>query len=451
MDRGARVKLRVVDLAYGGEGVARPENQPVVFLPQALPGELVEAKITASKKNYSRAEVLDIIETSSARVTPDCPVYDNCGGCQLQHLDYKEQLAAKKKMITDSLERIAGLEFDAIGSQFQVQGMEFPWYYRNKGQFPLSYIDDELKAGFYQAGSHKLIPFAECKIQDQPINRLLQKTVSKVREQQIEPYQEKEHSGTLRHLLLRSARCSGQLQLTFITRLEQRAPWQQLAQELKEENRALKGVYQNINPRQTNVILGARSRLLAGQPAIEEYLGEKMFLIYPSSFFQINSLMAERLYRATRQLAEKFNPRTIIDAYCGSGVIALYLADLSSEVYGIDSNKASIEAAQANAKLNQLEGRTKFITAKTEEVLPELVDSNSLLIVDPPRKGLSSEIRKDILTIAPAGLLYVSCNPTTLARDLEDLKEKYKITALMAFDMFPQTYHVETLVRLELR
>ncbi len=446
MKQGETATVEIVDLAYGGEGVARPQGKPVVFVAEALPGERVRIQITEVRDSYSRGKLLEIIQNSRERVSPPCPVYQRCGGCQLQHLEYSGQLRAKRGMILDSLERIAKI---SELPDFRVQGMDFPWNYRNKGQFPLGLKDDEIRAGFYRSGSHELVFFPECRIQDQPINRLLDRTVELLQQREVEPYREEKHQGELRHLLLRSARCTGQQQLTFITREKKRSPWQELAEKLIQGNPGLKGVHQNINPSRTNVILGEETRLLVGEPYITEYLEFYRFIIYPESFFQINQLMAVKLYDTVREMAGKISSGEIVDAYCGTGSIGIYLSELSSRLVGFDSSQAAIEAARFNARINGLEGKVKFHQAEAEEALAEVLNPASLLILDPPRSGLDSVVRKDILEIGPGGIIYVSCNPGTLARDLKGLKERYRISEISGIDMFPQTYHIETAVLLE--
>ena len=446
MKQNATTTVEIVDLAYGAEGVARPPGKPVVFVAGALPGERVRIQITDIRDNYSRASLKEILRPSPERVTPPCPVYQRCGGCQLQHLKYTAQLRAKRGMILDALERIARI---SQLPDFSVQGMDFPWYYRNKGQFPLGLVNDEIEAGFYRSGSHELVIFPECRIQDQPINRLLDRTVKLLKQQKVKPYREEEHRGDLRHLLIRSARCTGQQQLTFITRKKNQSPWQELAEQLIQENIELKGVHQNINPGRTNVILGEKTRLLAGEPYITEYLGLFKFIIYPDSFFQVNQQMAEKLYDTVREMAGKIKSEELVDAYCGTGSIGIYLSEQSSRLVGIDSSQSAIAAARFNARLNGLKDRVEFHQADAEEALTEVLNPESLLILDPPRSGLESQARKDILKIGPAGVIYVSCNPATLARDLKELKDKYRILEISGVDMFPQTYHIETAVLLE--
>ncbi len=444
-------KVVIDDLAYGGEGVARPENHPVMFVPDALPGEEVKVKPYQKKKNYWRAELVEIINPAETRVEPPCPIYEDCGGCQLQHMNYAAQLAGKKSTIVDALERIG--EVNEV-PEFQVEGMEFPWYYRNKGQFPvgLQQKDDEeiIRPGFYRSGSHELVFFEECMIQHQPVNRLLQETTDYLNEFAIEPYREDKHRGNLRHLVIRSSLCTSQLQLTFVTRKNKMKGLTEITEKLQENLRSLWGVYHNVNPEDTNVILGEENYLVAGERFITEYLGKKKFLIHPASFFQVNTVQAHNLYDIIQEMVLNYSADKIIDAYCGTGSIAVYIAEIAKDIVGIEEVPQSILAAKNNAQLNECEDRITFIQGRVEDVVPQINISNSVMIVDPPRKGLSRDCIEKILESRPQALIYVSCQPNTLARDINRLNDRYQLKDIKAVDMFPQTYHVESAALLEL-
>ncbi|MFW5994010.1 MAG: 23S rRNA (uracil(1939)-C(5))-methyltransferase RlmD [Halanaerobiaceae bacterium] len=443
---GGEYLLKVEKIVYGGEGLARPEAGPVVFIKNVLPGETVRARITERKGSMARAELIEVVAEADCRIEPDCPVFYECGGCQLQHGDYQAQLGFKKSIIEESFERIGKLK---EWPDFEVLGMDFPWYYRNKGQFPVGERDDELITGFYQAGSHEIIEFPECKIQHQPINRLLDKVLDFFKEQGIKAYDEKRDQGILRHFLIRSGLCTGQLQLTVVVRNSLSA---KVLAELKEfiaEEQALVSIYQNINSEKTNRILGEVSELIAGEEYILDYLGRNKYSIYPESFFQVNTVQTERLYGVIGDYAEKIKPGKIYDAFCGSGAIAIYLADRFEEITGIDISLESIQAARVNAELNGIGNSVDFQLGSVEDLLPEELADDELIIFDPPRKGLPEETIELIKKNQVKNLIYVSCNPTTLARDLKKLAADYRIAELTAVDMFPQTYHVETVVLLE--
>jgi len=442
---GGEYLLKIEKIVYGGEGLARPEAGPVVFIKNVLPDETVRARITERKDSMARAELIEVVAEADCRIKPDCPVFYECGGCQLQHGDYQAQLEFKKSIIEESLERIGKLK---EWPYFEVKGMDFPWYYRNKGQFPVGERDGELITGFYRAGSHEIIEFPECKIQHQPINRLLDKVLDFFKEHDLKAYDEKSDTGTLRHFLIRSGVCTGQLQLTVVVRNSLPAKVLAELKQFIDKEQALVSIYQNINLEKTNRILGETSELIAGKEYIVDYIGKNKYSIYPESFFQVNTVQTEKLYDVVADYAGKIKPGKIYDAFCGSGAIAIYLADRFENITGIDISLESIQAAKVNAELNGISSSVDFQLGSVEELLPDELAVDELIIVDPPRKGLPDETIELIKKNRVENLIYVSCNPTTLARDLKKLAADYRIEEMTAVDMFPQTYHVETVVLL---
>ncbi|MGM0419713.1 MAG: 23S rRNA (uracil(1939)-C(5))-methyltransferase RlmD [Bacillota bacterium] len=448
MQVGDVLEIEIEKIVGGGEGLARPADLPVIFVKNTLPGEVVEVKIIKKQSSYARGEVKKIIKSSSDRIEPDCPVYYDCGGCQLQHMSYAGQLKVKQNIIKEALERIGKLDhvFD-----FKVEGMDFPWYYRNKGQFPVDQREDKLISGFYRAGSHEIVVFPECKIQDQPINRLLNKIVDICNRFDISAYDESRGSGLLRHILIRSGICTGQLQLTLVTTNNMPQELKLELIKLPETEQALVSIYQNINSEVTNRILGDKSSLIYGQEYISDYIGKTKYLIHPESFFQVNTVQTEKLYEIVQKYAGLVRPDKIIDAFCGAGTISIYLADKFTGIIGIDSNLEAISAARKNSSLNQIEEKVSFRHGLVENHLRHLLTEDSLVIFDPPRKGLVEETVELIMQVLPQAIIYVSCNPSTLGRDLNKLKTRYKIREISAVDLFPQTYHVETVILLELK
>lgn len=443
---GGEYLLNIEKIVHGGEGLARPEDGPVVFMKNVLPGETVRARITERKDSMARAELLEVVAEADCRIEPDCPVFYECGGCQLQHGDYQAQLEFKKSIIEESFERIGKLE---EWPDFEVLGMDFPWYYRNKGQFPVGERDEELITGFYRAGSHEIIEFPECKIQHQPINRLLDKVLEFFKEHNLMAYDEKTDKGILRHFLIRSGFCTGQLQLTVVVRNSLSGEVLDDLKKFLDEEQALVSIYQNINTEKTNRILGEVSELIAGEKYILDYIGRNKYSIYPESFFQVNTVQTEKLYDIVADYARKINPGKIYDAFCGSGAIAIYLADKFEKITGIDISLESIQSARVNAELNGISNSVDFQLGSVEDLLPEELADDELIIFDPPRKGLPGETIELIKENRVENILYISCNPTTLARDLKNLAGDYRIEDMTAVDMFPQTYHVETVVLLE--
>ncbi len=449
MNSSDYIEVNIKDLNQGGEGVARPSDHPVIFVEGALPGERVKAEPVEKKSNYWRARLLEIKEPSPHRIEPPCPVFSECGGCQLQHLEYSRQLLKKKNMLEDALARIGGLE---SWPEFEVEGMDFPWYYRNKAQFPVGIDDDGeeqmLRPGFYRPGSHDPVFIQDCLIQHQPINRLLRETTELINKFEVEPYFEKSHRGNLRHLLIRAGVNTSQLQLTFVTRRDRMNGLDEITSSLMGNFRSLWGIYHNINPEDTNVIMGEELYLLAGEKYISEYLKEKKFLIHPASFFQINTVQAVKLYDVVAEFFQDLNLNSIVDAYCGSGSIAIYLSGLAERVIGVEEVPQAILAATRNAQLNNCGENINFIQGKVEDAVPRMDLEKSSVIVDPPRKGLSRECVQALLNSRPPGIIYVSCKPATLARDIERMKNNYTVNKLAAVDMFPHTTHLESVALL---
>ncbi|KXS41053.1 23S rRNA (uracil(1939)-C(5))-methyltransferase RlmD [Candidatus Frackibacter sp. WG13] len=444
---GEKVIIELENLAYGGDVVGRKEGF-AIFVPQGVPGERVKIRVTKVKKNYARGEIIDIVKAAPERVTEQCEVSNDCGGCQLQHIDYAAQLEYKEEIVKDAIERIGNLEGIEVNP---VIGMDNPYFYRNKAQFPLGIKEEEVVAGFYAAGSHQIIETQECLIQHQLINRIVRKTLNLINEYEISIYDEEKHSGILRHLIVRVGVCTNQAMLVFVTKDEELPYQEELSQQLMEEIPELISIHQNINFRKTNIILGDKTILLAGQDKIIDYIGKIRYKISPESFFQVNTLQANKLYAQVLRAADLNGEERVIDAYCGIGSISLYLAQAAKKVYGIEVVPQAIADARDNAKLNGI-NNCDFQVGKVREVLPQMEQDGlypEVIVVDPPRKGCHEEVLKTFLDLKPDKIIYVSCNPSSLARDLKILTAAdYEVAEVQPVDMFPQTYHIETVVKL---
>ncbi|AZR72082.1 23S rRNA (uracil-5-)-methyltransferase RumA [Anoxybacter fermentans] len=447
--KGEIVTIELDNLAYGGEAVGRVDNF-AIFVAGGIPGEKVKVRITEVKKRYGRGELIEILNPSPFRAPASCDVYTGCGGCQLQHVEYKEQLKLKRQIVVDAIERIGGLKGVKVHSTLP-SNQDF---YRNKAQFPLGVgkgVDgrEEIITGFYAPGTHKIVPNNNCCIQHPLINRIVRKTLKILNEEGVSIYDERVHKGLLRHLLVRVGVCTNQAMLVFVTNGQEFPKGKKIAQRVMDEVPELVSVLQNINTQRTNVILGQKTRLIAGKERIIDYIGDLKFEISAQSFFQVNTLQSKVLYDRVLKYANLSGKEIVLDAYCGIGTISLYLAQHAGVVHGIEVVQQAIEDAEQNAVLNGIKN-TFFYTGLVEEILPRLVEDNvkfDVVVVDPPRKGCHTDVLKVFGETKPERIVYVSCNPTTLARDLAVLvKYGYEVIEVQPVDMFPHTYHVESVV-----
>lgn len=447
--KGDIVEIELDNLAHGGECVGHLNDCLAVFVPGGIPGERVKIRITVKKKNYARGVLLEVLQPAEARIEPVCPVADSCGGCQLQHFDYQEQLIQKKQMVIDLLKRIGG--FDKVEVNDPI-GVDYPFDYRNKAQFPLIKTEDgEIATGFYKKSSHEVVVNESCVIQHPLINRIVTRTLAVLNDYETTVCNEKTHRGLLRHLVIRTGVCTNQAILTIVTSKENFKDGKEIASRLLQQVPELVGVIQNINREKTNVIMGNKNIILAGQEYYLDYIGNVQFKISPFSFFQVNTLQTRKLYDLVKDYAELTGKETVLDAYCGIGSISLYLAYGAKKVIGIEEVAMAIEDARENARLNNIDN-CQFTIGKVEDILPELVRDGlkpDLVIFDPPRKGLDERVIEVIKKTQPLKIIYVSCNPATLSRDLARMTENYEIKDIQPVDMFPQTYHVEVVVGIQ--
>ncbi len=442
---GARVSLKIIDLGRGGEGVGRYEDL-VVFVPGAIPGDTVAVEITAVKKKFARGKILAVEEPSPSRVPARCEVAGWCGGCDLQHMRYSDQLKYKEKAVRDALVRIGGFR-DRVGSLVRpIIGAENPWFYRNKAQFPFGVDEGRVVTGYYARGTHEVVPAVNCSIQHPLANRIATEVRRLAEEHGLTVYKETTDEGFLRHLVIRVGTGSGEALAVLVTRHRTFPEGRELARRLMEAVPELVGVVQNINPRQTNVIMGKESRVLAGRGSLVDQLGGLRFRISPGSFFQVNPEQTEVLYNKVVEYAGLDGTETVVDAYCGIGTIALFLARRAAKVYGIEVVKEAVEDARYNARLNGI-GNVDFRVGAVEEILQKLASPEhppDLVVLDPPRKGCDEETLEVLVRIGVPRVVYVSCNPATLARDLGWLNRRgYTLLEVQPVDMFPHTGHVE--------
>ena len=448
--QGEAYELTIGRLGVNGEGVGRIDGF-TVFVPYALPGEKIVAGITEVKKSYAIGKLRKILMSSPDRVAPRCPIYDKCGGCQLQHLSYEAQLKMKQQQVRDAVTRIGGLPEVPV---LPLLGAANPWNYRNKMQFPVGKSKGKITIGCYSMGTHNIIDTDNCAIQKELNNDVVKAVREVINRLSIPTYDEDKHTGILRHVVGRVGK-NGDTMVILVTAAAELYNAKQIVNLLRKRLPKLVSVQQNIQTYRNNVIMGRETKLLWGKPTISDSIGSLTFHISPRSFFQVNTEQADILYRKALEFANLKGEEIVIDAYCGTGTISLFLAKKAHKVYGIEIVKPAILDAQKNARDNNVHN-AEFIVGDATEVMPRLYKQGirpDVVVVDPPRAGCTEEVLKTFAAMEPDRIVYVSCNPATLARDLKILDGLgYKAKKIQPVDMFPMTAHVECcseLVRLK--
>lgn len=438
------VTLDITDMGQDGEGIGKVEGY-TLFVKDAVIGDRVQVKVMKAKKSYGYARLLEILSPSPDRVEPRCACARQCGGCQIQALSYESQLKFKEEKVRGCLERIGG--FTRIPLQ-PIIGMESPYRYRNKAQFPIGTgKDGRPVAGFYAGRTHSIIPQEDCVLGVRENQAILEVILGFMEEYGIPAYREEEGSGLVRHVLIRSGFATRELMVCLVINGETLPKAQVLVDRLKDIA-GMASISLNINTARTNVILGDRVEVLWGKPYIEDVLDGVRYQISPLSFYQVNPIQTRELYRKALQYAGLHGTETVWDLYCGIGTISLFLAGQAGKVYGVEIVPPAIEDARKNARLNGIEN-AEFFVGRAEEVLPrkyrEEQISADVIVVDPPRKGCDSAVLETMLQMRPKRIVYISCDPATLARDLKILCQgRYKLQKVQPVDMFPHTTHVET-------
>lgn len=430
MDMASRTTIKVDSLSSTGEGVGTLDGMKV-FVDGALPGETVTIHITETKKTYAKAQLIDVISPSCDRTEPVCPLFGSCGGCQIMHLGYPAQLVVKRQRVADALRRIGGFQdlniLPCLPSPTSLG-------YRNKIQLPVVWDHGKKTIGLYRKQSHEIIPLKKCFIQC-PQGEEIRALIS-----------EKLNVEDVRYALIRNAVFQDEALVIFVTSGSFSKELKLFAEELMASHSLIKGVVENLNPRGNNTILGPNFRLLAGRPFIYEKLLNKLFKISPSAFFQVNPAQSENLYTKALELAMIQPYETVLDAYCGVGALALFASDTAQKVFGIECVPGAVADAIENARLNHNES-CSFHCGAAEELIHRLPAMDTVLL-NPPRKGCDPKLIQALVRKKPYKIVYISCDPATLARDLAALRQLYHIDTVQPIDMFPQTMHVETVVRL---
>ncbi len=450
---GHKINLKIEKLSLGGDGISRAEGL-VVFTPYTAPKDLVLAEITERKKTYARAKPLAILKDGPGRAVPPCPHYFTpaspkwCGGCDFQHLSYQTQLSAKVEAFRETLEKLGAVKPEILPPMSMNPGEE--WRYRNKMQVPFAKQDGKVVAGFYSPGSHEVVPFQDCLIHSETMSAVVRGIVRKMNEWSLEPYEEKSHRGWLRHVLIREELVSGSLLVTFVTSTEyfpKKDPW---IESLVKEFPKIVGICQNLNAEKTNVILGRSWRTLFGQNFLTEKVANIQLKVSASSFFQVNTKMAEKLYVTARDWAGQ--GKILLDVYCGVGGIGLLCAPNFEKVLGADQVPSAIADAIYNTKLNKI-SNCRFFEKDARDFLKDLrfeaFRPYITAVLDPPRAGCTQEVLRYLGRVSPSKIVYVSCDPGTLARDLKFLvSQGYKVEKVQPVDLFPQSSHIESVTLL---
>ena len=446
---GEKFTVEITGLTHEGMGVGRI-GERVVFIPHSLPGDLIKIKVVEIKKRLAFGELLEILEPSTDRIKPSCPHAKTCGGCQFQHLQYTAQLEWKRQQVYDAMKRIGKLDVKVLPTL----GMENPYHYRNNSQMPFGDESGELILGFFKPGSHEIIDVETCEIQHPLITKLALTLKRIVSELKIEPYDRAKHKGILRHAVIRVSFAKKELMLILVTNTHDLPHKEQLINQLTNEVPELVSVIHNVNSQKTNVVMGRKTEVLWGNSHLIDTIGHLSYAISPRSFFQVNPLQTEVLYDLVREEMHPNDKGIILDLYCGAGTIGLYLAADAKRIIGVESFADAVKDANYNAELNGIKN-AKFVVGKAENELPKIMDNYddvSAVVVDPPRKGCDAKLLETLNMAKVPQIVYVSCNPSTLARDLAVLVEGgYSIDSVQPIDMFPWTRHVETVVLLSQR
>ncbi len=432
----------VVDMGMEGEGIAKI-NGYTTFIKGALKGEKVKIKIVKANKDFGFGKLLEIKETSDMREEPICPVFGRCGGCNLQHLNYEAQLLHKIEVVKSTLKKQLGYE----PLVDEIVGMGVPYNYRNKAQYPVS--NGEI--GFYSDRSHELIKNEKCFIQNPLSDKLAKDAFDILMNNGISCYNEKNGKGLLRHIVTRVGINTNQFMLIIVTNGENIKNKEKIINDIIEKYPTITSIIQNVNEENTNVILGEKCITLYGQDFIIDRLEDYKFKISPLSFYQVNPAQTEVLYNTAKELANLTGDETVFDLYCGIGTISIFMSDSCKKIYGIEVVPQAIENAKENAQMNEVKN-VSFMVGEVENIIPNLYQNGitaDVVFVDPPRKGCDRVVLETLLKMKPKKIIYISCNPATLARDLKILtNDTYAINVIKLFDMFAQTSHVECVVSL---
>ena len=450
IEKNKQYIVDIIDNGFEGEGIAKIDNF-TIFIPNCIKGEKVKILIVKVLKSYAYGKVLEIIEKSEYRKEPDCLTYKRCGGCDLRHVEYKKTLEMKQNAVQSLVNK-------TLKNKVNVEktlGMEEPYFYRNKAQYPVG-IDKNNNPviGVFANRTHEIIPIKECFIQNKQSQKLAKFVLDFIKENNISVYNEKTGKGLVRHIVTKVGIRTNEIMLIIVINGQSIPKEKELVKEVLEKFPNVKTIVKNINKKNTNVIMGNKNINLYGNGFIQDILGDYKFKISPLSFYQVNPIQAEKLYNIGVKEAGISKNDIVFDLYCGIGTISIFMAKYAKKVYGIEIVEEAIKDAKENAKLNNI-NNTEFIAGDVENILDDLINNKKIIpdviMIDPPRKGLDNKSVDNILKIKSKKIVYISCNPASLVRDLAKLEEFYDIKMIKPIDLFPFSKHCEVCTVLQLK
>lgn len=440
----------IVDNGYEGEGIAKIDGF-TIFIPNSIKGEKIKILIVKVLSSHAFGKIVEILEPSKHRIESDCSTYKRCGGCNLRHIDYEETLNIKQNAVQSLVNKTLEHKIEVKPTW----GMGNPYHYRNKLQFPIGTDKNgEPVMGVFANRTHEIIPVENCMIQSEEAQQLARYVIDIIKKYKITVYNENTQKGLIRHIVIKTGFRTNEMMLILVINGKELPNAKYIANDLKENFKNLKTIVINSNMKNTNVILGRDNQVIYGDGYINDILGDFEFKISPNSFYQVNPVQAEALYNIAIESANITKEDVVFDLYCGIGTISLFAAKYAKKVYGVEIVEQAIEDAKENAVFNKIDN-VEFIAGDTEKILDDLINVENIIpdvvIVDPPRKGLDRTSINNLLKILPKKIIYVSCNPASLVRDLSLLESDYDINMIQPVDMFPFTSHVECVAVLELK
>ena len=450
VEKNKEYVFEIIDNGFQGEGIAKIDNF-TIFIQNAIKGEKVKTLIVKVLSSHAFGKILEILEPSKERVEPDCATYKRCGGCSLRHVKYKETLKMKQNAVKSLVDKTLKNPVNVL----EPIGMEKPFYYRNKAQFPLGLDKENMpQLGVYANRTHEIVPIEKCLIQNEEAQKVAKTVLNFIKKNNLTIYNEKTGKGLFRHIVIKVGLKTKEIMCILVLNGKGFNQEQELVEKLTNKYPNIKTIVKNINMKNTNVILGIENLNIYGDGYIKDVLGDYTFKISPLSFYQVNPVQAEKLYNIGVENAEISKEDVVFDLYCGIGTISLFMSKYAKKVYGVEIVEQAIEDAKENAKLNNIEN-AEFIAGDAEIVLDDLINKKKIIpdvvMVDPPRKGLDNTSIENILKIKPKRVVYISCNPATLVRDLAKFEETYSISDIQPVDMFPFTSHVECIAVMTLQ
>lgn len=450
VEKNKEYVVEIIDQGYEGEGIAKIDSY-TIFVKDAIKGEKCRILIVKITTSHAFAKIVEILDSAKHRVKPDCKTYTRCGGCELRHMEYEQTLELKQDMVQNLINKT----LKSIVQVNKTLGMGNPYYYRNKAQYPLGFDKQGNPAiGIYAQRSHEIIQIQHCYIQNEISQKIAHTIFNFAIQNNISIYNEKTQKGILRHIVIKIGIYTNQIMCILVTNTPDFKEEDKLISVLTEQYPEITTIIKNINSENTNVILGKENITLYGNGSITDYMGEYKFNISPMSFYQVNPIQAEALYEIAIEFAQLEKEDILFDLYCGIGTIGIFASSYVKKVYGIEIVEEAVKDAKENAKQNEIEN-IEFMAGDVEKVFNDFIHQKKILpdaiIVDPPRKGLDHTTIENILKIHPKKLVYISCNPATMVRDIKKMEEIYELKQVQPVDMFPFTKHVECIAMLELK